>query len=237
MYVCIRQQHSHSHTVQNLTQTSLKRLANDTATLYCKEPSVGGIQVDLEPFHGQYVQPMTDFIGYLSEFLRDENKTTGCRNDNFTDGRAVSYFCFAHDQNETFNKALGENGFYVFSLVSLLSLSLCSPHDNTHKHDIQQQYDLDPKPEAGGFMYNTPDEFAQRMRAEIPHIRRVVGNTQKFQIALPAGASCHEYETYVNVRGFYLSLLFNSHTLTYIHTYHQVRSNERNGMWTILRKD
>ena len=34
--------------LQNLTQTSLKRLANDTATLYCKEPSVSGIQVDLE---------------------------------------------------------------------------------------------------------------------------------------------------------------------------------------------
>ena len=50
-------------------------------------------------------------------------------------------------------------------------------------------------------MYNTPAEFAQRMRAEIPHIRRVVGNTQKFQIALPAGASCHEYETYAPMNG------------------------------------
>jgi hypothetical protein len=34
-----------------------------------------------------------------------------------------------------FNDMLGPNGYYVFSA-----------------------YDLDPKPEDGGFMYNTPDE-------------------------------------------------------------------------------
>lgn len=156
----------------NLTDNSLRVLAKDTAELYCKSDAIGGLQVDLEPFHAPYRQPMTKYIGYLSEALRDENNTNGCRNTSaYPNGRAVSYFCFAHDQNETFNDALGENGYYVFSL-----------------------YDLDPKEEDGGFMYNTPDEFAQRMRKEIPHIRRVVGTKQKFQIALPAGASCHEYE-------------------------------------------
>ena len=69
------------------------------------------------------------------------------------------YFCFQHRGNTNvcscmcvcvsvpriqnngnitpspFNDVLGPNGYYVFSA-----------------------YDLDPKPEDGGFMYNTPDE-------------------------------------------------------------------------------
>lgn len=162
----------------NLTDVSLKRLAKDTAELYCKEDQIHGVQIDLEPFRDPYVVPMTKYISFLSEAMLDKDSTMGCRNDKHPDGRAVSYFCFAHSQNASFNDALGPNGFYVFSL-----------------------YDLDPKEGDGGFMYNSPAEFADRMRKEIPYIRKVVGTTAKFQLALPAGASCHEYEQYVPMQG------------------------------------
>jgi len=84
--------------------------------------------------------------------------------------------CLQNNGNVTpspFNDVLGPNGYYVFS-----------------------GYDLDPKPEDGGFMYNTPDEFKQRFADEIPWFRKVLGDDYKFTIALPVGASCHEYETY-----------------------------------------
>lgn len=166
--------------LQNLTDESLLRLAKDTATLYCANDIVDGVQVDLEPYHGEYQKPLSKYVGYLSDILRDENKTSGCRDEKHPAGRSVSYFSFAHDiynstevPHETFSKLLGPNGYHVFS-----------------------GYDLDPKPEDGGFLFNTPDEFADRLRAEIPYFRKVLGKTGKFTLALPMGASCHEYEVY-----------------------------------------
>ena len=63
--------------LQNLTDVSLRRLANDTVKLYCANDVVDGIQVDLEPYRGIYQKPLSKYVGYLSEFMRDENKTTG----------------------------------------------------------------------------------------------------------------------------------------------------------------
>jgi hypothetical protein len=62
-------------------------------------------------------------------------------------------------------------------------------------------YDLFPKKADGGFMFNTPSEFADRLRREIKYFRKVVGTTKKFVLALPMGASCHEYEHYVPMSG------------------------------------
>jgi len=171
--------------LQNLTDVSLRRLANDTVKLYCANDVVDGIQVDLEPYRGIYQKPLSKYVGYLSEFMRDENKTTGCRDEKHPEGRSVSYYAFAHDiANSTnvpvkeFNEKLGPNGHYVFS-----------------------GYDLFPKKADGGFMFNTPSEFAERLRREITYFRKVVGTTKKFVLALPMGASCHEYEHYVPMSG------------------------------------
>ena len=39
-------------------------------------------------------------------------------------------------------------------------------------------------------------QFKQRFADEVPWFRKVLGNDAKFTIALPVGASCHEYEFY-----------------------------------------
>ncbi len=117
----------------------------------------------------------------MAKNLLDEDNQFGCRDEAHPTGRSVSYFCFAHDIFEKngnatpspFNDLLGPNGYYVFAA-----------------------YDLDPKPEDGGFMFNTPDEFKQRFAAEVPFFRKVLGSGGKFSLALPLGASCHEYEYY-----------------------------------------
>ena len=50
-------------------------------------------------------------------------------------------------------------------------------------------------------MHNTVEEFKGKMALEmesiLPAIKRNDGKTQKFTLALPIGASCHEYEQYV----------------------------------------
>jgi hypothetical protein len=126
-------------------------------------------------------------VGHLGTALRDDTGAHGCKTALHPKGKTVSYFTFAHRMTPDsvggyFNDMLGDNGYYVFSL-----------------------YDLAPKKEDGGFMYNTVDEFKQRMETEMKSIpvaiKRTDGTLQKFTLALPIGASCHEYEEYVPMKG------------------------------------
>jgi len=71
---------------------------------------------------------------------------------------------------------MGKNGYFVFS-----------------------GYDLKPKNLA--FEYNTVEEFGKNLLSEIPEIRRAIGKTGKFTLAVPIAASCHEYEHYVPMHG------------------------------------
>jgi hypothetical protein len=182
----------------NLSDFALDRLAEDTAKLYCVDDTVDGMQVDLEPYKEPFKVNLGKFIHQMGVHLADENSTNGCRSKIHPHGRTVSYFTFAHNHQEhggaplpdplqktvaadpswPFYGKLGENGYFVFSL-----------------------YDLFPKTADGGFMYNSPQEFGDRMRAEIPFIRATLGPTTHFTLAIPFGASCHEYEKYAPMTG------------------------------------
>jgi|EP00947_MAST-08B_sp_MAST-8B-sp1_P006531 hypothetical protein len=162
----------------NLTDAGLVRLANETAKLYCAQDIIDGVQVDLEPYKEPYRTNLQKYVTAVAKNFYDEDKEFGCRNDNHPNGRTVAYFTFAHNHKPDFTTGLGPNGYYVFS-----------------------GYDLFPKTGDGGFMYNSPDEFADRLRTEISYIRPVIGDTGHFTLALPLGASCHEYEQYVPMKG------------------------------------
>ena len=168
--------------LRNMTDAGIDKLANDTARLYCGCETcddVDGLQVDLEPYRAPYKVSLNKYVAAVARNLRDETGEFNCKNAAHPEGRTVSYFTFAHDQSLEFtNDVLGANGYYVFS-----------------------GYDLDPKPEDGGFMYNSPAEFEDRLRKEITYFRPVLGKTGKFTIGLPIGASCHEYEQYVPMHG------------------------------------
>ena len=168
--------------LRNLSDAGLVKLANDTARLYCNCETcddLDGLQVDLEPYRDPYKTNLNKYVAAVANNLRDETGEFGCKNDKHPEGKTVSYFTFAHDQSLDFTEnVLGKNGYYVFS-----------------------GYDLDPKPEDGGFMYNSPDEFEDRLRKEITYFRPVLGKNGHFTIGLPIGASCHEYEQYVPMKG------------------------------------
>ena len=168
--------------LRNLTDAGIVRLANDTAHLYCNCETcddLDGLQVDLEPYRDPYKTSLNKYVKQVATNLRDETGEFNCKNDKHPKGRTVSYFTFAHDQSLEFTTdVLGANGYYVFS-----------------------GYDLDPKPEDGGFMYNSPAEFESRLRKEVTYMRPVLGKTGHFTVGLPIGASCHEYEQYVPMHG------------------------------------
>lgn len=162
----------------NLTDAGIERLANETAKLYCAQQIVDGVQVDLEPYKEPYKANLEKYIAAVGKNFLDVNSEFGCRNAGHPAGRTVAYFTFAHNHKPSFTTSLGPNGYYVFS-----------------------GYDLWPKPADGGFMYNSPAEFADNLRQEITYIRPVIGTTGHFTFALPLGASCHEYEQYVPMKG------------------------------------
>lgn len=163
----------------NLTSGELHLLGEQTARLYCKDEILSGVQIDLEPYQEPWLEPLAEYISYVAESMRDENGVMGCKTAKFPAGRTVSYFTFAHRMDYTFTtNVLGPNGYYVFS-----------------------GYDLFPKPQDGGFMYNNVTQFGQKLRYEINFIRPAIGSTGRFTLALPFAASCHEYEQYVPMHG------------------------------------
>mmetsp|Transcript_70102 Transcript_70102/g.169709 ORF Transcript_70102/g.169709 Transcript_70102/m.169709 type:complete len:500 (+) Transcript_70102:21-1520(+) len=165
--------------LNNLTHAQRTKLAQDLGHLYCKGDTLTAVQVDLEPYKPLYEDAINDFVGQVAQVLRDEGSEYNCRNANWPNGRSVSYFTFAHSQSMKFTTdVLGANGYYVFS-----------------------GYDLYPKPEDGGFMYNNVTEFGQKLRYELNFIRPVIGSVGHFTLALPFAASCHEYEQYKPMHG------------------------------------
>merc|ERR1712072_1644202 len=163
--------------LNNLSDTQLGQLAQQTAKLFCQDSNLGGVQIDLEPYQDPYKESLETFIKAMSTEMKDESGDNGCKDDVHPKGRTTSYFTFAHRTRTEFTEEiLGDNGYYVFS-----------------------GYDLRPKNLA--FEYNNVTEFGNNLKSEIPEIRRAIKNGGKFTLALPIAASCHEYEHYVPMHG------------------------------------
>jgi hypothetical protein len=165
--------------LNNLTTPQLQKLAKNTAQLYCKDDTLGGIQIDLEPYQDPYKESLETFIKAVSTEMQDKTGDNGCKNTAHPSGRTTSYFTFAHRTRDDFTKTImGDNGYYVFS-----------------------GYDLRPKNLA--FEYNNVTEFGNNLKWEIESIHRVTkaDANAKFTLAVPIAASCHEYEHYVPMHG------------------------------------
>merc|ERR1711981_1356205 len=164
--------------LNNLTTVQLGKLAKQTSQLFCKDSTLNGIQIDLEPYQDPYKESLETFIKAMVTEMEDETGENGCKDAAHPKGRTTSYFTFAHRTRTSFTKELmGKNGYYVFS-----------------------GYDLKPKNLA--FEYNNVTEFGNNLRSEIPEIKRVLTNPKaKFTLGVPIAASCHEYEHYVPMHG------------------------------------
>jgi len=174
--------------LNNLTDTQLGKLAKQTAKLYCADDSLGGVQIDLEPYQDPYKQSLETFLTAISTEMKDDSGANGCKNARHPQGRTTSYFTFAHRTRDDFYKTVfNENSYFVFS-----------------------GYDLRPKSDS--FEYNNVTEFGNNLEWEINgggpevpqrkfNIRTATKSGAKFTLALPIAASCHEYEHYVPMHG------------------------------------
>merc|ERR1711990_624771 len=164
--------------LNNLSDTQLGQLAQQTAKLFCQDSNLGGVQIDLEPYQDPYKESLEHFIKHMSTEMKDDSGANGCKDAKHPNGRTTSYFTFAHRTRDDFHSTImGDNGYYVFS-----------------------GYDLKPKNLA--FEYNNVTEFGNNLRSEIPAIKRVLTDPNaKFTLGVPIAASCHEYEHYVPMHG------------------------------------
>merc|ERR1712159_89166 len=69
--------------LNNLSAVQMGQLAVQTAKLFCQDPNLGGIQIDLEPYQDPYKQSLETFIKAMSQNMEDVD---GCR--------TTSYFTF-----------------------------------------------------------------------------------------------------------------------------------------------
>ncbi|KTD19090.1 hypothetical protein [Legionella jordanis] len=164
-------------TFNNLTEAEASIYADNVASLYCADDNVSGVSFDLEPFDiskpGQaffFAQIAKNFAGQHNG--PDQPDPYHCVNAAHPQGRTFSVFTTAGHVNSAlatiFNKY--GNGFVIDSL-----------------------YDLGPN--AGG-VANSLENYTKYVNAEVT---KMMKNAQtynvKYQFAVPASASVHEFET------------------------------------------
>lgn len=157
-----------------LPQAEAEQLADNVARVFCADNAVDGVQFDIEPFDftksGQqffYNQIAKDFAG--------ENKdSTGadrfsCKNVSHPNGRSFSVFTFPSKVNAKFVQTMEKhsNGYAIYSL-----------------YDLPENASVGP--------VNSPSSYYTLVRQQIT---LAVNSGAYFQLAIPAAASVHEFES------------------------------------------
>eukprot|EP01112_Ceratiomyxa_fruticulosa_P007387 TRINITY_DN1914_c0_g1_i1.p2 TRINITY_DN1914_c0_g1~~TRINITY_DN1914_c0_g1_i1.p2 ORF type:complete len:545 (+),score=73.76 TRINITY_DN1914_c0_g1_i1:2327-3961(+) len=151
------------------TEEQVRLWANNTAQLYCAHDEVGGIQIDLEPFNGKYVNHTLIFMLQLSTNLMSTD--FNCVNDKYPNGRVTAMFLGASAVTKEVFQALGSNGLVVIS-----------------------GYDLSNK-KAG--VPSTPTTYGTNLLNALNQVMQVSSQTGgKYMIGVPMSSSAHEFSVY-----------------------------------------
>ncbi|WP_131782950.1 hypothetical protein [Legionella gresilensis] len=153
--------------LNNLDQPTAALFADKVARTLCSDPNVSGVQFDIEPF--DISKPGQ---AYFYQQIAKDFASPMCIDSAHPKGRTFSVFTFAGRVNSTLAQILNKynNGYVIDSL-----------------------YDLGSKP---GGSVNSPTEFRSYITTEIRNmVTKANQYNVKFQLAIPAGASVHEFET------------------------------------------
>ena len=160
---------AYSPDLSKLTPQQLIEWANGVAELYCSYDVVSGIQLDLEPFSGKYVDPLLLFLTALSANLRSPERN--CVNSMHPAGRFITTFLFAEALTAEVWAALGPNGFATISGYDLSSAPAGTP--------------------------STPAVYGARLRAALANASAsAAAHNGSYFVGIPAAASAHEFETF-----------------------------------------
>ena len=160
-----------------LNEGQARTYADIFARTVCADPTVAGVQLDLEPFD-LGVGAQRHFYDQVAKNLAGQNDELEaifqCRSERFPSGRFFSVFTFAASITPELGQMFTryDNGYLVLSL-----------------------YDLGP---GGAGQANDPEVYGGYVADEI---RRAMENSSAsgnvpFQLAIPAAASTKEFESY-----------------------------------------
>ncbi|STX29042.1 Uncharacterised protein [Legionella beliardensis] len=153
--------------LNNLDKKTAALFADKVAKLYCSDENVAGVQFDIEPF--DISKPGQ---AYFYEQIAKDFASDMCIDAKHPKGRTFSIFTFSGKVDSTVARILNtyNNGYVIDSL-----------------------YDLGSKP---GGSVNSPAEYRNYISNEV---KRMLDKAKqyniKFQFAIPAAASAHEFES------------------------------------------
>ena len=165
---------SYAPDLQNITADVLDALAKDVATVACSNPSVVGVQIDLEPLKNPWRDSTIDAIARMAKALKSE----ACIDARHPFGRYISTFTFAESVTDNLLQALGSNGVLAVSGYDLYP-------DNIDTH------------------FNTPSEYGKKLQKQIEAVIKITGGVNDDKciipwiLGLPVAASAHEYKKYM----------------------------------------
>ncbi|WP_419418589.1 hypothetical protein ACNVED_08470 [Legionella sp. D16C41] len=164
--------------LNNLDQKTAALYADKVAQLFCSDPQVEGVQFDIEPF-----DISKSGQAYFYQQIAKDFASSMCIDNAHPKGRIFSIFTFASRINNTVAQILNkyQNGYVIDSL-----------------------YDLGPKP---GGSVNSPSEYRKYIKTEVKNmLAKAKQYNIKFQFAIPAAASAHEFESKNGVSTGYAQL-------------------------------
>ena len=162
---------------ETLSESQARTYADIFARAVCADPTVPGVQLDLEPFDINdpaqfwfYDQVALNLAGQNAEL----ESIFGCQSEAYPQGRFFSVFTFANQITPELGEVFTRygNGYVIISL-----------------------YDLGP---GGATVASSPDDYRGYVANEIARTvsNSAAANDVPFQLAIPAAASTKEFERY-----------------------------------------
>lgn len=156
------------------TQAEVEAWADSTAALLCSYDDIDGVQLDLEPFEGQYVPRLVQFIARLSGNLRSRERN--CASAAHPSGRSISAFMYAAAATPDVWAALGPNGYVTVSGYDLSIAPAGTPSSAAY--------------------------YGKQLSAAVATIQAAAdANNGSFMLGLPGAASTHEFERFTWANG------------------------------------
>ncbi len=171
----------------HMDKKTAQTFADNVARVYCADNDVAGIQFDIEPFRmDNNHMGQVYFYERMADVLAGKHPSLDlrCKNAHHPDGRSFSVFTFPQHITARVAEVLdkNKNGYAVYSL-----------------YDLEQPGKA--KQTIGGqvLQINTPQEYyglvMHELRKAMHKATEYAPNYVYFQVAIPAAASVHEFES------------------------------------------
>lgn len=171
---------------KTMTQDDAIHLADKTAKAFCADGAVTGVQFDIEPFRFIPSQPgQIHYYTRIADVFAGKHTTTP--NDVLNDEAARKQITCV-----TAARPYGLS-WSVFTFPQFVNQELADVmNEHNNGYVVISGYDLGNLP---GGQHNTPSEYRTLIKAKIIEVMNMASTYNvRYQFAIPASASAHEFE-------------------------------------------